>query len=255
MADSGPWSSLPHYWLHVQLPGYRELPEHHTYQGFLFEELPPIPIGLDDDCAWLMRYGTAYSGEGLNRHERAFPPFPPAKVEELAAAVNLALPSSFRRFMTSLELQSRVRSCTDCYLDPGERIVETVGSIQGHLVHFLSDSQSCAHWYLHILPSGDTAVLESPDLFCYQIENSGWIDNPASRLERIDVSGLEFAYCAPSFSDFLYRFWIENEIWYSLEFETCIRPLNSLELDYVGHYASNKSPSAQSPPDSPSNHS
>lgn len=243
MAGSGPWSSLPQSWVHVQLPGYRELPEHHTYEGFGFEELPPIPIELDDDCAWLMRYGKAYSGEGLNQYERAFPPLPPAKVEELAAGASLAPPSSFCRFMTSPELQSRVRSCTDCYLDPGERVVETVGSIPGHLVHFLSDSQSCAHWYLHILPTGDTAVLESPDLYCYQIENSGWIENPACRFERIDLGGLEFVYCAPSFSDFLYRFWIENEIWYSLKVDTSRRRLNSLELDYVGHYASKRLPS------------
>jgi hypothetical protein len=247
MADSGAWSSLPHYWLHVQLPGYRELPELHTYEGFRLEELPPIPIELDGDCAWLLSYGTAHPGEGLNRYERAFPPLPPATVEKLAGESNVVLPRSFRRFMSSPELQSRVRSCTDCYLDPGERIVETFGSIPGHLVHFLSDSQSCAHWYLHILPSGDAAVLESEDLYCYQIENSAWIENPSCRLERIDLGGLDLAYCAPSFSDFLYRFWIENEIWCALEDETSRRPLNALELDYVGHYVSKKPSAAHLP--------
>ena len=70
------------------------------------------------------------------RHYRQ-PPF-----EELATQSNLALPHSFRRFMISQDLQSRVCSCTDCYLDPGQRIVETTGSLQGHLIHFLSDSQS-----------------------------------------------------------------------------------------------------------------
>ena len=140
--------------------------------------------------------------------------------------------------MTHPELQSRVRSCTDCYLDPGERIVETIGSIPGHLVHFLSDSQSCSHWYLHILPEGDSAVLASPDLYSLKVENSDWIENPSCRLERIDLSGLEFAYCAPSFSEFLYRFWIENEIWFALVDKP--RSFNALELDYVGHYAANK---------------
>ena len=156
MVDSAPWSFLPQLWLHVQLPGYRDLPEHHTYDGFRLDELPPIPIDLDDDCAWLMRHGTAYPTGGLNQYERDIQP---AGVEKLALVAQLELPRSFRRFMSSPELQARVRSCTDCYLDPGERIVETVGSIRGHLVHFLSDSQSCAHWYMHILPSGETAVL------------------------------------------------------------------------------------------------
>lgn len=245
MADSNPWSSLPQRWVHVKLPGYRELSEHHTYEESRLEELPPIPIRLDDDCEWLMKYGTAYSRGGLNKYERDIKP---GNVEKLALAARVELPGhyrclprSFRRFMCSAELQSRVRSCTDCYLHPGERIVETIGSIRGHLVHFLSDSQSCAHWYLHVLPRGDTAVIESPDLYCYQIEHSDWIENPSCRLERIDVSGLDFAHCAPSFSEFLYRFWIENEIWFALEDEASRRPLKALELNYVSHYAAKKS--------------
>jgi len=43
--------------------------------------------------------------------------------------------------------------------------------------------------------------------------------------ERVDLSGLDFAYCAPSFSEFLYRFWIENEIWFALEDDASRRPL------------------------------
>jgi hypothetical protein len=202
------------------------------------EDLPPIPIGLDDECQWLMNHGTAYAHGGLNQYEREIQP---VYAENLALGAHLRLPQSFRRFMSSFELQSRVRSCTDCYLDPGERIVETIGSIPGHLVHFLSDSQSCAHWYLHILPSDESAVLESPDLYCYQIENADWIENPSCRFERIDLNGLDFAYCAPSFSDFLYRFWIENEIWVALKDEGSRRPLNALELAYVGHYKAKES--------------
>ena len=240
MAAPNPWSSLPRVWVHMPLPGYRELSDYSTYQGFPVEELPPIPIDLDDECAWLLRKGTLHLDYGLHRHERAFPPLPPATVEELARQSNLELPHSFRRFMSSEDLQSRVCSCTDCYLDPGERIVETTGSMPGHLIHFLSDSQSCAHWYLQMLSTGASAVLESPDLYCYRVENSDWMENPACRLDRIDLAGLNFVYCAPSFSDFLYRFWIENEIWYAAEYEASRRPLNALELAYVEHYISKK---------------
>ena len=66
-----------------------------------------------------------------------------------------------------------MRSCADCYLDPGERIVETTGAIPGHLIHFLSDSQSIAHWYLHILRGGEVAVLESSDLYGLETEKLG----------------------------------------------------------------------------------
>jgi hypothetical protein len=137
-----------------------------------------------------MRHGTSYDRGGFDRYERDIQP---CTVEHLARAARPELPQSFRRFMVSKELQSRVRSCTDCYLDPGERIIETSGSICGHVIHFLSDSQPCAHWYLPVLPSGETAVLESSDLYCYRIENSDGIENPACRLRNLELSGSDFA--------------------------------------------------------------
>lgn len=226
------WVQLRQSWLHIELPGYRQAEgRHHTYFGFSLEELPPIPITLDDQCDWLIELGRPLS-QGLHRYERNIAP---SIVRDLATELKLELPNAFVRFMSSLELQQRVRSATDCYLDPGERIVETIGAIPGHLTHFLSDSQSGAHWYLHLLANGDSAVLESEDLYCYRIENSDWMENPACRLERIDLTKQEFAFCAPSFSEFLYRFWIENEIWFASYARTA-RPLTPLEQNYVRHY-------------------
>jgi hypothetical protein len=228
------WAALPQRWLHIDLPGYRQHEGiYTTYCGFPFDELPQIPISLDDNCDWLLKSGTPVS-PGLDRYERQLQP---AIVRDLAAQLKIKLPKSFERFMCSPELQERVRSCTDCYLDPGERIVETIGAIPGHLIHFLSDSQSCAHWYVHVLPEGNSAVLESEDLYCYRIENSDWIENPACRLEKFDLTTQDFAYCAPTFSEFPYRFWIENEIWFAT-YEETRRPLTPLEENYVHHYES-----------------
>jgi hypothetical protein len=234
--ESGPWSALPHRWVHIQLPGYRQLPEHHTYESSRLADLPPIPIKLDNECEWLRSHGQVHAYGGLDQYERDIQP---SSVENLAQLAQIELPRSFRLFMTDPDLQSRVRSCTDCYLDPGERIVETIGAIPGHLIHFLSDSQSIAHWYLHILRSGDVAVLKSSDLYGLEIEHSDWILNPSCRLERVDLRGLEFVYCAPTFLDFLYRLWIENEIWFAVMAKPC-HPLSNLEADYVRHYASRK---------------
>jgi len=233
--NHNPWVSLPNRWIHIDLPGYRDHPEHATYSAFSFDELPSIPIELDDRCEWLLINATPLS-YGLRRYERGLQP---GTVSDLAAEARVKLPAVFERFMTLPELQERVRSCTDCYLDPGERIVETIGAIPGSLVHFLSDSQSCAHWYLHILPNGDSAVLESMDLYCYEVKNSDWMENPACRLEKIDITTQDFSYCATSFSEFLYRFWIENEIWFAT-YEKTHRPLTALELLYVRHYESLK---------------
>lgn len=238
MVDKSDLSSvLPQRWVHIPLPGYRQLPEYHTYESSRLEDLPPIPIRLDDDCEWLRRYAQVHAHGGLNEYERDLQP---SFVNELARRAQITLPRSFRLFMTDPDLQSRVRSCTDCYLDPGERIVETIGAIAGNLIHFLSDSQSIAHWYLHIPRGGDVAVLESSDLYGLKIENSDWIENPSCRLERVDIRELAFVYCAPTFQEFLYRFWIENEIWYALRVKGSSSHLSELGLDYVRHYASRR---------------
>jgi hypothetical protein len=226
------WALLPRRWLHIDLPGYRELEGiHATYYGFPYDELPPIPLELDDNCDWLLSLAQPLD-DGLPQSERELEP---SLVRDYAFHASVKLPKSFERFMSIRDLQSRVRSCTDCYLDPGERIVATVGTIRGHLIHFLSDSQSCAHWYVHILSNGGTAVLESADYYGLRIENSGWIENPACRLEKIDLTTQDFVCCASSFSEFLYRFWIENEIWFASH-EKTRRPMTELELRYVRHY-------------------
>lgn len=139
-SDGNVWASLPHRWLHIALPKYREHAAPATYSTFSFEDLPPIPIELDDECDWLLKHGTPFD-HSLQKYGRGLKP---ATVCDLAASTNVTLPPAFERFMTSPALQQRVRSCTDCYLDPGERIVKTIQTIPGSLVHFLSDSQSCA---------------------------------------------------------------------------------------------------------------
>ena len=225
-----PWSAFPQIWTSIGLPGFGTVS---TYQGYKLENVPAIPIKLDEALDWLRAYGTPRPGRGLDHLDEYARPLHPVAATKFARQAGISLPTSFSCFMTSAELQSRIRSCTDCYLDPGERAVETVGSLPGHLFHFLSDSQSCAHWYLHVLASGRSAVLESEDLYGYLMENSDWIENPACRLERIDVSTLNFNFCAHSFEEFLFRFWIENEIWYALNWEEDRRPLTALESAYL----------------------
>jgi len=109
MADKGPWSLLSQRWLHIQLPRYRESPQHHTYEGNGAGGPAANPYELDEDCDWLMRKGSPHANEGLHRYERDIQP---GHVERLAQDAYLKLPGSFVRFMRSPELQSRVRSRT-----------------------------------------------------------------------------------------------------------------------------------------------
>lgn len=226
-----PWSALPHDWTSVGLPGFER---NSTYQSYKLEDMPPIPIALDDEFDWLVKHGTSFRGIGLDVRDEYAYPLPASEVFSFAQAAHVQLPRAFVRFISSPGLQSRVRSCTDCSLDPGQRIVETIGSLPGHLIHFLSDSQFIAHWYLHILATGESAVLENEAAFCYGREDSVHMENPACLLEQIDVTQHGFNYCAPSFSDFLFRFWIENEIWFAVKPEKTRRPLEELEKSYLG---------------------
>jgi hypothetical protein len=73
-------------------------------------------------------------------------------------------------------------------------------------------------------------------LYCYQIGNPEYADYPTSGLDQVDLQAQGFACCARSFSEFLYRFWIENEIWYSITHDEGRRPLTDLQRAYVNHY-------------------
>src|SRR5580704_11556196 len=111
MSDIKSWSALRQSWVHIELPGIREMAKRVTYGSFPVVELPEIPIELDDDCRWLERYGVPHSN-GLDRYEHGLDP---SFVQELASEANIRLPNSFRRFMISQDRQSRIRSATDCY--------------------------------------------------------------------------------------------------------------------------------------------
>jgi hypothetical protein len=43
-------------------------------------------------------------------------------------------------------------------------------------------------------------------------------------------------YCSPDFESFLYRFWIEDEIWQALSWDVDNRKLTQPEQGYVNHY-------------------
>lgn len=236
MQEDNPWSILGQSWQHIELPGYRDFVE--TYGSFSSTSLPPISIPLDDECQWLMKHGTEHQ-EGLDKYHRVtgpdWPEHEPGEALRFAEAAGIDLPGSFRRFMSSPELQSRVRSCTDCYLDPGDRAVKTVGALPGHLMHFLSDSQACVLWYLHVLPDGRAAVLTSENLYCHNVTDPSWESYPTCSLDEIDLAKQEFSCCALSFSEFLYHFWIENEIWFALR-QNGAAALKPLERAYLEHY-------------------
>jgi hypothetical protein len=221
-------ASLPRWWLGLELQGYRPEPEGGgTYSAFRYADLPPPVPGLDDDLGWLLEappVPESLAEEPAGRHPDPERPATPHQLEELVGETSLRLPRSFQTFVASDDPRSRVRSATCCYLDLGEMLVPA--GERGALVHFLSDQQWVLHWLLYCDADGGECVVVTDVPFGFH----GY-DEP---VPDSDPGGNDSAVCAESFSEFLYRFWIENEIWFALEEA---RPLTGAEQAYVDHYA------------------
>ncbi|HEY7018079.1 MAG TPA: hypothetical protein VH297_06385, partial [Gaiellaceae bacterium] len=150
---------LPRRWWMVDLPGYRPHTEDfRTYSGFDYDSLPPIPSELDGDLAWLSEKPVVPQSlaEPESYDARAERPATGERLADLTGSVALVLPDSFRAFISSRELQRRVRSCTYSYLDLGTFVVPGEG---GSLIHFLVDQQWVAHWSLFVGANEEAVIM------------------------------------------------------------------------------------------------
>jgi hypothetical protein len=136
---------------------------------------------------------------------------------------SIPLPSSFRTFIGSPQPRRRVRSCTDCYLDLAEFVVPVAGG--GWLVHFLSDSQWVLHWLLYVDADREAVVVTDAPVG-FEVEDE--------TIRFFDPGSDDGAVCARSFSEFVYRWWIENELWFALVDKD--RPLTDEQRRYAEHY-------------------
>src|SRR5262245_11650600 len=185
-------------------------PDVGTYGCYDFASLPPVPLALQGDFAWLADAPTYTSHIGLERSGAIAEMLP--KLLDACREAGVALPVSFATFMGTPHLQASIRSNTDCFLDlPDGPVASPVGD--GALLRFLADSQGCLFWYLYVpTDSSDHAVVCSPDYYAPDAEDFYNADGDWNITTR-DPRALVFT--APSFEAFLCRFWIENELWFS----------------------------------------
>jgi hypothetical protein len=213
-------------WWSFELPQYRPHPTPSTYSLFAYEDLPPIHEKLDGDFQWLKSLPTQVRSLAEGCYSDGSKP-DLNKLSTIVTPLSVDVPKPFTTFIQSTELHARIRSCTDCYLDVADYAVKTKGAMGGHLVHFLSDSQWCGHWYIHLDNSGQECVIASFNAYGYEFESTDARD-------EIDLTREGVWYCAPTFSEFMYRFWLENEIWHALAWDK--RPLTAIGQAYVDHY-------------------
>lgn len=218
----------------IDLPDYRPHPRRTTYSEFEYAALPPIDRELDGDFAWLLQQPEVPASLGEVDEHDPVPARPPTRagldglVRAFPGRVNV--PSSFAAFVSSTGLHRRIRSSTACYLDLGDFAVPVEGG--GVLIHFLADQQWVLHW-LFFTDGDSEAVVTTQDPFGFE-PYSDDPDEPWLYAPTFDPAAHDGVVCAESFSEFVYRFWIENEIWYALRGGR--GTLTDEQQRYVEHY-------------------
>lgn len=229
---------IPRGWPSIDLPGYREHPSPATYSVFDRSLLPPIERELDDDLSWLLveppvehslAGGHLYEGEPVRTASGR-------QLDALIDDLGLRLPPAFENFIRMPEPRSRVRSCTACYLDLADFPVKVDGG--GWLLHLLSDQQWANHWLLYVHPDGYEGVVSTYAPYGFRLgsseEEPDWAsDFDPAAAAHFKHGASESMICADSFSEFLYRFWIENEIWFALSDNGDLTPE---QHRYARHY-------------------
>jgi hypothetical protein len=216
-------------WWSFDLGAYR--PCNGTYCFYPYDSIPPIRA-LNGTLDWLgpLDHETEQS---MQLYRNA--PEQRGNLTQVAAdatKLGLTLPEAFVRLMGSPELQDRMPSCTACTFDLSAHITPCIGETPGYLIRFLRDQQSVLLWYLYLTPHGEECVLASPYEF-----GDGEDDNPNDLPD--DQRRAVMAHtciCAPTFEAFVYRFWLENILWFKLNSSDDDGRLSEEQRGYVDHY-------------------
>jgi len=99
-------------------------------------------------------------------------------------------------------------------------------------VRFYSDASyhGVIHWYLYLTESGYHCIVSSG---CWYLGGPDWPGEDESEAHEEEAKKGELLFCAPSFEAFMYRLWMENEIWFALSEE---RSLTKEQQAYANHY-------------------
>jgi hypothetical protein len=187
-----------------------------TYSFIPDALLPPLDAQhLDETFAWLPPVAARDSVLG----------FEEAHEENLERALaeakrdQLVVPPALTKFLTTPAIHGRVQTCTACYLDLSRGLL--AGPDGSRLFRILNDQQSVLLWYLQLLPDGTHQVL---------VGAPEWHEEEPPGAETLDelIDPGTLRPCAPGVMAFLYRFWIENAIWYGLHYKRPLTPLQEL---------------------------
>jgi hypothetical protein len=197
---------IPRHWWTIGVPGVLER-RHATYWPLPLDAMPPVGRTFNGTLDWLL--DTEAHNWSLQRG-----PDDPAERDANAAGLHaiapgLSSPPAFRLFIEDPEPRRHIRSATACYLDLAHFAIPV--SDGGVLVHFLSDQQWVLHWLLYLGPDGSEAVVVCGNPL-------GFDDGESEPLRLVNLSDAQdwLAVCSETFEEFLYRLWIENDLFHRL---------------------------------------
>ncbi len=218
-------------WLSFDLGHYR--PCNSTYCLFPYNKLPDLShIEWHGDFRWLSSLDDSmnslmeiYRPDEKTRQETAKRL---TYLQDEARSLGLSLPPAFVTLMSSWELQTRIPSSTACYFELAKHFVPCPGQKGAYLLRFLNDQQGVLLWYLYLNRQGDEAVVVAPVGFdTFDI-------NELSEEERQGVIDATY-YCGAGFEEFIYRFWLENVLWFALNESDEL--LTVEQTCYLAHYS------------------
>lgn len=204
-------------------------------------EPPPLPdVQLDGTFRWLTpldpdverkmqkyRPSKAYQDALVSKL---------ANIQDRAHQLGLSLPDAFVLLMSSPDLQDRIPSATACFFSLPDDIVPCLEhEDDAFVIPFLRDQQDCCAWYLYINRRNETCVLVAGLELIEFLDPE--IAAEISAEDRQDIlDGTKV--CSTSFETFIYRFWLENTIWF---FDYLHKPLPDEWQRYLAVYREEQS--------------
>jgi uncharacterized protein (TIGR02996 family) len=201
-----------------------------TYERYQYHDQPPLPVEtFDGTFAWLRGPQPEWSYD----HGHAWKAFCAEKREQ-----GYFVPREFESFLSDEDMPAQIRSCTgNSFVGPPDpRAVNSGPSAEwedGLLVTFYADDQYCILWAILLPrePGRYAPILAGPPEALFPDTRS--YEEEAGEGETYDPD--KPVLVASRFEQFVYRYWIENEIWFATEWNESRRPLTPAEQAYVDH--------------------
>jgi hypothetical protein len=217
------------FWISFGLPGVRDIWS--TYDGSDYSLLPQLP-GIPDDLSWLTELPQELSDAGMRDGNYFLKPEALAqRAKELQQVTPPNVPRSFWMLLERPDFQARVPSCTACYFDLPKAWTKSPFREGDRMLRFMNDQQCCYCWYLYVAPDEAPFILASSgageEVFLEQVDFVRHPDLLAEAWQRT-------YFVSPNFDSFIYRFWLENLIWFKMNESMALAPG---ELAYVRQIA------------------